>query len=69
MVQHSMEETSHLRDEEFDGPRARETPLDLVATVKSYKEENERLMRSKPDEVDLNVVLPKILSEIYNHLQ
>jgi hypothetical protein len=46
-VQHSMEDTSHFRDEESDGRRARETPPDLVATVRSLKEDNERLMRAQ----------------------
>jgi hypothetical protein len=46
MVQVNMEETSHFRDEESDGRRARETPPYLVATVRSLKEDNERLMRA-----------------------
>jgi hypothetical protein len=45
-VQHSMEDTSHLKDEEYDGERAKETPPDLVATIKSMKADNERLMRA-----------------------
>jgi len=47
MVQHSMEETSHFRDEESYGRRSRETPPDLVATSRSLKEENERLVRAQ----------------------
>jgi hypothetical protein len=42
-----MEETSHFRDEKYDGRKDRETPPDLVATVGSSKEENERLMRAQ----------------------
>jgi hypothetical protein len=42
MVQHIMEDTSHFRDEEFDGQRGRKTPLDFVATIKIRKEVNER---------------------------
>jgi hypothetical protein len=33
MVQHIMDETLYLRDEEFDGQRDRETPPYLVATI------------------------------------
>jgi hypothetical protein len=44
-----MEETSHLRYEEYDGRRAIETPPDLVATIRSLKENNERLMRAQVD--------------------
>jgi hypothetical protein len=32
-----------------DGRRARETPPDLVATMRSLKEENERLMRAQAE--------------------
>jgi hypothetical protein len=39
-----MEDTSHFRDEESDGRRDRETPPDLMATVRSLKEDNERLI-------------------------
>jgi hypothetical protein len=49
MVQHNMEETSHFRDEEYDGRRARETPPDLVATIRSLKVDNERLMRDQAE--------------------
>jgi hypothetical protein len=42
-----MEDTPHLIDEDSDGQRARETPPDLVATVKILKEDNERLMLNK----------------------
>jgi hypothetical protein len=44
-----MEETSHFQDEESDGRRARDTPLDLVATVKSMKADNERFMRTQAE--------------------
>jgi hypothetical protein len=46
MVQRSMDVTSHIRDEDFDGRRDRETPLDLMATIRNLKEDNERIMRS-----------------------
>jgi hypothetical protein len=68
-VQCSMEDTSHLRDEESDGRRARETPPDLVATVRSLKEDNERLMRAQDEQEELNAVLLQSLSEIQKHLQ
>jgi hypothetical protein len=47
MVQHSMEDTSYFRDEEFDGQRDRETPSDLMVIVRSMKEDNERLMTAQ----------------------
>jgi len=46
MVQHSMENTSHFRDEKFYGRRERETPPNLMATVRSLKTDNERLMKA-----------------------
>jgi hypothetical protein len=45
-VQNSMDDLSHLIDEEYNGCRDRETPLDLMATVRSMKKDNERLMRA-----------------------
>jgi len=47
MVQCSMDDTSHFIDEEFDGWRDKETPPDLVATIRSLKQENERLIRAQ----------------------
>jgi len=49
MVQCSMEDTSHFRDEEYEGQRDRETPSDLVAIVRIMKEYNERLMRDQDE--------------------
>jgi hypothetical protein len=49
MVQCSMEDTSHFKDEEYDSHRARETPLDLVVVVKILKADNERLMRAQAE--------------------
>jgi hypothetical protein len=46
MVQHSMESTPIFRDEDSEGRRARETHPYLVATVRSLKVDNERLMRT-----------------------
>jgi hypothetical protein len=69
MVQHSMEDTSHFRDEESDGRRDRETPPYLVATVRSLKVDNERLMRAQDEQEELNAVLLQSLFEIQKHLQ
>jgi hypothetical protein len=69
MVQHSMDDLMHLRDEESDGRRDRETPPDLMATVRSLKVDNERLMRAHAEQEELNAVLLQSLSEIQNHLQ
>jgi len=57
MVQHNMEDTSHFRDEKCYGWRDRETPLDIVATVRSLKVDNERLMRAQAKQAQLNAVL------------
>jgi hypothetical protein len=57
-----------FRDEESDGRRDRETPPDLVATVRSLKEDNERLMRAQDEQAELNAVLLQSLSEIQKHL-
>jgi hypothetical protein len=47
MVQHIMEETLHFQDEEFDSRITIETYPDLIATVRSLKEDNESLMRAQ----------------------
>jgi hypothetical protein len=44
MVQCSMDDISHLKDEDSDGRIYRETPPDLMATVRSLKEDIERIM-------------------------
>jgi hypothetical protein len=41
-----MDDHFHLRDEESNGWMDRETPPDLMATVRILKEDNERLMIS-----------------------
>jgi hypothetical protein len=64
-----MDDTSHLRDEESDGRRDRETPPYLMATMRSLKEDNERLMRAHVEHEELNVILLQSLSEIQKHLQ
>jgi hypothetical protein len=57
MVQCSMEETSHLIDEDSDGWRGRETPPNLMATIRSLKVDNERLMRAQDEHEELNAML------------
>ena len=69
MVQHIMDKTLYLRDEEFDGQRDRETPPYLMVIVRSLKEDNERLMRSHAKQVDLNAILLQSLSKIEKHMQ
>jgi hypothetical protein len=69
MVQHNMDETLHLKDEESDDQRDWETPPDLMATIRSIKIDNERLMRAQAEQGELNAVLPWILSVIQKHLQ
>jgi hypothetical protein len=56
-VQHSMDDTSHLRDEDSDGRRDIETPPNLMATVRSLKEDNERLMRAHVEQEEFDVAL------------
>jgi hypothetical protein len=59
-----MDETSHLRDEESNGWRDRETPPSLMDTVRSMEEDIERLIRVQAEDEELNVVLLQSLSEI-----
>jgi uncharacterized membrane protein len=47
MVQHNMEDTLHLKYEEYDGWRYIETLPNLMATVRSLKVDNEKLMRAQ----------------------
>ena len=69
MVQHNMDDLSHLRDEESDGQTDRETPSYLMATMRSLKEDNERLMRADVEQAELNAVLLQFLSKIQKHMQ
>jgi hypothetical protein len=68
MVQHIMDDLSHLRDEESDGRRDRENIIYLMAIVRSLKVDNERLMRAHAEHVELNAILLSSLSEIQKHL-
>jgi hypothetical protein len=69
MVQHSMDDTSQLKDEEFDGRRDKETPPNLNAIIRSLKAYNGRLMRARVEQEELNAILLQILFEIQKHLQ
>jgi hypothetical protein len=75
-MHHEVGEGSHNRDEEFDGRRVVDTPLDLVETVKSImdelqscKDDNERLIKEKEKQMEINVVLLQSLSDIKRQLQ
>jgi len=59
-----MDENSHLRDEESNGWRDRETPPSLMVIVRSMEEAIERLIRVQPEDEELNVVPLQSLSEI-----
>jgi hypothetical protein len=67
---------SHNRDEESDERRAVETPLDLDETVRSLRAElqickanNERLIKEKEKQTEINAVLLQSLSYIQRQLQ
>jgi len=47
----------HLRDEESDGRRDRETPPNLMDIIRSLKEDNERLIRAQAEHAELNAFL------------
>jgi hypothetical protein len=73
---HEVGDSSHNRDEEYDERRAMETPPDLVETVRSlraelqiWKDDNERLIKEKEKQTEINVVLLQILSNIQKQLQ
>jgi hypothetical protein len=68
MVQHSMGDILHLIYDESDGRRDRETPPDLMATIRSLKEDNERFIRGRYEQAELNAMLLKSLLEIQKHL-
>jgi hypothetical protein len=62
---------SHNRDEESDERRAMETPPNMVETVRSLraklqscKADNERLIKEKEKQIEINVVLLQSLSDI-----
>jgi hypothetical protein len=73
---HEVGDASHNRDEEFDERRVVETPMDLVETVRSLmaelqscKDENERLIKEKEKQTQINAVLLQSLSDIQRQLQ
>jgi hypothetical protein len=67
---------SHNRDEESDERREIGTPLDLVETVRSLmvelqscKANNERMMKEKEKQTEINAVLPQSLSDLQRKMQ
>jgi hypothetical protein len=67
---------SQNRDEESDERMAVETPPDLVETIRSlmaelqsFKANNERLIKDKEKQTEINAVLLPILSDIQRQLQ
>jgi hypothetical protein len=76
VTRHEVGEGSHNRDEESDERRAVETPPDLAKTIKSLmvklqscKADNERLIKEQEKQMEINVVLLQILSDIKRQLQ
>ena len=77
MVTHQeLGEISQNREEEFDERRVVETPPNLVETLRSlmaelesYKDDNERLIKEKENQTEINVVLLQSLSDIQRQLQ
>jgi hypothetical protein len=67
-VQHSMENTLCLRYEESYGQMDILTPSDLISTVRSLKEYNERIMRAHVEKAELNLIILQSLSKIQKHL-
>jgi hypothetical protein len=59
-----MDDTSQIRDKDSDGQKDRETPPDLMATIRSLNEDNERLMTAQYEQEELNAVLLQRLLEI-----
>jgi hypothetical protein len=73
---HEVGDGSHNRDEESEERRVVNTPPDLVETVrsltvelKSYKVDNERLIKEKEKKMKINVVLLHSLFDIQKQLQ
>ena len=76
MVTHiEVGEGSHNRDEESNERRAVGTPPDLDETVRSLmvelqscKADNERMIKEKEKQMEINAVLLQILSDIQRQL-
>jgi hypothetical protein len=75
-MHHEVGEGSHNRDEESDERRVVETPPDLAETVRSLmaelqscKADNERLIKEKEKQIEINAVLLQSLSDIQRQLQ
>jgi hypothetical protein len=65
-VQHSMKDTSHFRDENSNGRRARETPPNSVVTIRILKSDNERLMRAQAKHEELNEYYCRVYQKYKN---
>jgi len=71
VTHHEVGDGSHNRDEESNERRVVETPPDLAENVRrimdelqSCKSENERLIKEKEKQTEINVVLLQSLSDI-----
>jgi hypothetical protein len=76
VTHHDLGESSHNREEESDERRVVENPLDLAETVrilmaqlKSYKANNERLINKKEKKTEINAIPLQSLSDIQRQLQ
>jgi hypothetical protein len=77
MVTHQeLGERSHNIEEEYDEWRVVETPPNLAEIVRSfmeklqsYKANNERMIKEKENQTEINAVLPQSLSYIERKLQ
>ena len=75
VTHHKVGDGSHNRDEESDERRMVETPPDLAETVRSLmaklqrcKADNERLIKEKEKQTEINAVLLQSLSDIQRQL-
>jgi hypothetical protein len=76
VMHHEVGDGSHNRDEESNERRVVETPPDLAETVRSLmvelqscKANNERLIKEKEKQTEINAVLLQSLSDIQRQLQ
>jgi hypothetical protein len=76
VTHHEVGDKSHNRDEDSDERRAIETPPYLDETVRrlmvklqSCKADNERLIKEKEKQMEINAVLLQSLSDIQSQLQ
>jgi hypothetical protein len=76
VMHHEVGYGSHKKDEESDKRRVVETPIDLADTVislmvelQSCKADNERLIKEKEKQTEINAVLLQSLSDMQRQLQ